>query len=195
MKKLIFTCAALFAILLFGSLSKPDNNVVQVDTKDTKLSDWQWTSGEVEMKTTAAKQCFTILFNPAVYRPRDSVKIIFTSYKVALTNLDKGTTFGQWKGVVSLVYFINNNWIPIVTDTNDRINQPFSNRNNITTDSLKKYTLLLTVPLSRKYTITTSAISFEMDNKLGSPILSGGKLGVTLTTSIHGIEVEKIVRN
>jgi hypothetical protein len=195
MNKILFTALLLFTVLLFGAMPKPeDDNIVQVQTKDTKLPDWQWTSGEVEMKTTAAKQCFTILFNPTIYRPRDSIRVTFTSYKVALTNLNKGTNFGQWMGKVSLVYFINNNWIPLVSDTNDRINQPFSNKNNVAVDSLKKYTLLLTVPLSRKYTITTSALSLEMDNKVGSPILSGGKLGVTLTTSIRGIEVEKIVR-
>jgi hypothetical protein len=195
MKNLLFIALALFTILVFGNLTNPDNNKVVVQNKDTKLPDWQWTSGEVEMHKTAAKQCFTIAFSPAIYHPRDSVRIIISSYKVSLTNLNRGTTFGQWKGVVNLDYFINNNWIPLVNDTNDRINQPFSGKNNITEDSLKNYTVLFTVPLSRTLTITTSAISFEMDNTVGSPILSSGKSGPTLTTSIRGIEVQKIIRN
>lgn len=195
MKKIIFTSLALFAVLLFGALSKPDdNNKVLVQTKDTQLPDWEWSSGEVEITKTAAKECFTISFNPQIYRARDSVKITFTSYKVALANLDKETKFGQWSGKVSLVYFINNNWIPLVSDTNDRINQPFSGKDNVTEDVLKKYSMRIAVPLSRNLIITTSVLSFEMDNHVGSLILTGGKTGIMLTTSISGIEVEKIVR-
>ena len=149
----------------------------------------------MEITKTAAKECFIISFDPKIYRPRDSVKIIFSSYKVSLSNVDKGTKIGQWSGRVNLVYFINNNWIPIVSDTNDRINQPFTGKNNMMEDEIKNYTLLLTVPLSRTLTITTSVLSFEKDNHMGSLILQSGKEGITLTTSIKGIEVEKIVRN
>ncbi len=195
MKKILFIGLALFSILLFGALSKPEDNKVLVQTKDTKLPDWQWSSGEVEIAKTAAKECFIISFDPKIYRQRDSVKIIFNSYKVSLSNVDKDTKIGQWSGRVSLVYFINNNWIPIVNDTNDRINQPFTGKNNVMEDGLKNYTLLLTVPLSHTLTITTSALSFEKDNHMGSLILQNGKEGITLTTSIKGIEVEKIVRN
>ncbi|HTA27371.1 MAG TPA: hypothetical protein VK809_06270 [Bacteroidia bacterium] len=195
MKKILSAGVALFTFLVFTALSKPEDNKVLVQTKDTKLPDWQWTSGEVEITKTAAKECFIISFDPKIYRPRDSVKIIFNSYKVSLTNLEKDTKIGQWSGRVSLVYFINNNWIPIVSDTNDRINQPFTGKNNVMEDNLKNYTLLLTVPLSHTLTITTSVLSFEKDNHMGSLILQNGKTGITLTASIKGIEVEKIVRN
>lgn len=146
----------------------------------------------MEIKKTASKQFFTIEFNPAIYRPRDSVKITFGSYKVALTNLPQGTTYKQWLAKVGLVYFINNNWILLVADTNDRINRAFSGKNNTPADSLKNYSIYLTVPLSRKYTISTTALYFELNNKAGSPLLSGGKVGITLTTSIKGIEVKKL---
>jgi hypothetical protein len=191
MKKVSFIGFALFTFLVFGNMTSPNDNGVIVDSKDTKLPDWQWTSGQVEMKTTAAKQCFTITFSPKIYRPRDSVRIIFNCYKVTLTNLDKGKTFRQWQAKVGLVRFINNNWIPFVDDTLDRINLPFSGKNNVIADSLKNYTIYATVPLSRVLTLTTSALSFEMDNASGSPILSNGKMGVTLTTTIRGIEVKK----
>ena len=195
MKKILFTGVALFSILLFGALSKPEDNKVLVQTKDTKLPDWQWSSGEVEIAKTAAKECFIISFDPKIYRPRDSVKIIFSSYKVSLSHIDKDTKIGQWSGRVNLVYFINNNWIPIVSDTNDRINQPFTGKNNVMEDGLKNYAILLTVPLSHTLTITASVISFEKDNHMSSLILQSGKTGITLTTSIKGIEVEKIIRN
>ncbi len=195
MKKILFIGLALFSVLLFGALSKPEDNKILVQTKDAKLADWEWTSGEVDITKTAAKECFTISFDPKIYRPRDSVRIIFSSYKVSLGNVDKGTKIGQWSGKVSLVYFINNNWIPLVSDTNDRINQPFTGKNNVLEDGLKNYTLLLTVPLSHTLTITASVLSFEKDNHMGSLILQNGKTGITLTTSIKGIEVGKILRN
>jgi hypothetical protein len=193
MKKYFLVCLAIVTILILASLAPQSENTVQVISKDTKLPDWQWTSGEVEMEKTAAKQCFAISFTPQIYHPRDSVRIIFTSYKVALTNVN-GASFKTWTGRVNFDYFINTNWIPIVADTNDLINRPFSGKNNVTEDSLVKYTILTTVPISRTLTFTTSVISISMDNKLASPILSSGKLGVTLTTSIRGIEVQKIVR-
>lgn len=193
MKKYFFIGLALFTFLLFTGLSNPQDNTVHVQTKDTALPNWQWSSGEVEMEKTAAKQCFIISFNPQIYHSRDSVRIIFSSYKVALTNVN-GASFKTWSGRVDFDYFINTNWIPIVADTNDRINRPFSGKNNVTEDSLVNYTILTTVPLSRTLTLTTSAISVSMDNKLASLILTGGKTGVTLTTSIRGIEVQKIVR-
>jgi hypothetical protein len=191
MKKILFTGFALFIVLFFGDLSLPNDNGVIAENKDTKLPDWQWTSGQVEIETTAAKQSFTITFSPKIYRPRDSVYIIFNSYKVVISNLNKGTTFGQWQGKVRLVRFINNNWIPLVADTSERINMPFSGKNNVTVDSLHNYIIGTTVPLSRTLTLTTSAISFEMDNASGSPILANGKMGVTLTTTISGIEVRE----
>lgn len=191
MKKIGLACFALLALLVFGDLALPNDNGITIETKDTKLPGWQWTSGQVEVETTAAKQCFTITFSPKIYRPRDSVYIIFNSYKVSLTNIDKGTTFGQWRAKVNLVRFINNNWVPLVADTNERINLAFSGKINSRVDSLHNYVLGTTVPLSRTLTITTSAVSFEMDNTFGSPILGNGKTGVTLTTSISGIEVRE----
>lgn len=191
MKKIIYTCFVFSTILVFGGMSLPNDNAISVENKDTKLPGWQWTSGEVEVHKTAAKQCFTISFSPKIYRPRDSVKITFSCYKVTMTNLDKGKTFGQWQGKVGLVRFINNNWIPFVEDTLDRINLPFSGKNNVIADSLTNYTIHTTVPLSRTLTLTTSAISVEIDNTSASPILSNGKTGITLTTSIRGIEVKK----
>jgi hypothetical protein len=58
-------------------------------------------------------------------------------------------------------------------------------------DSLHHYIIGTTVPLSRTLTLTTSAISFEMDNTSGSPILGNGKMGITLTTTIRGIEIRE----
>jgi hypothetical protein len=191
MKNIFLICCLLFTFLVFSNLTLPNENGVVAENKDTQLPNWQWTSGQVEIETTAAKQSFTITFSPKIYRPRDSVYIIFNSYKVAITNLNKGTTFEQWQGKVSLVRFINNNWVPLVSDTSDRINRPFSGRNNVSTDSLHNYMIGTTVPLSRTLTLTTSAISFEMDNASGSPILGNGKIGVTLTTSIKGIEIRE----
>jgi hypothetical protein len=190
MKKIYSTSFALLIILVFSSLSNPNENKVLVQAKDTKLPYWQWSSGEVRMKKIASRQSFSIVFNPAIFYPRDSIKITFTTFKVTIANPQKGKTFGQWNGVISLVYFINNNWIPIVEDTNDRINLPFSNKNNVAIDSIKNYSLLLTVPLTRNLTITTSAISYEMDNDSSLPISGAG--GATLTATIRGIEIRKL---
>ncbi len=190
MKKIFFCCLALCTILFFGGLSNQEGNKVLIQEKDSRLPGWQWTSGEVEMGKTGAKQCFIVAFNPAIFHARDSIIITFSSYKVAITNLENGRTFGQWKGKVSLVYFINNNWIPLVDDTNDRINVPFSGKNNVAEDSLVNYDLRLTVPLSRTLTLTTSAISYEIDNDSSLPRL--GAKGITLTTTISGMEVRKI---
>lgn len=192
MKKIFFTGFAIITILVFGDLSSKNNNVIRVENKDTNLPGWQWTSGEVEIHKTAAKQPFTIQFNPKIYRWGDSIKIIFTMYKVAVSHLSK-KTFGQWKAKVGLDYYINANWIPLVADTNDRINRPFSGKNNITEDSITNDSVFFTVPLNRTLTISTSAISFEMDNVSSSPLLSLGKMGgATITTSITGIEIKKL---
>ena len=191
MKKILWFGFAFCTILVFGELSTSKDSNVAVENKDTKLPDWQWNSGQVEIQTTAAKQSFTITFNPKIYRPRDSVRILLNSYKVTLTNIDKGKTFGQWRAKVSLVRFINNNWIPLVSDTNERINTAFSGKKNSIADSLHNYTIYTTVPLSRTLTLTTSALSLEMDNASNSPLLGNGKAGITLTTSIKGIEVKK----
>jgi hypothetical protein len=192
MKRILFSSFILGTVLVFGSLSPKNDDGVAVESKDTKLPDWQWTSGEVPIKKTAAKQCFTIAFSPKIYHPRDSVKITFTSYKVSITGLNKGTTFKRWTGNVSLVYYININWIPLVVDTNDRINQLFTGKNNNPADSLINYSVWTRVPLSRTLTITTSALSFEMDEAdgHGHPISTNG--APTFTTSIKGIEVKKL---
>ncbi len=194
MKNILFIGLASFAMFLFCGPSDPKENNVAVQSKDTKLPDWQWTSGEVEMKKTASKQSFTITFAPQFYHPRDSVKITFTSYQISLTNLDNAAAFSNWSGRVNLVYYINRNWVPIVADTNDVINQPFTGTKAKLNNELKKYTVLFTVPLSRILTITTSAVLLQLDNAEVSPLLSNGKSVPTLTTSISGIEVQKIER-
>ncbi len=194
MKKYLFIGITIISVCILNAFAPQNDNAVQITTKDISLPNWQWSSGEVEMEKTAAKQCFSLNFTPQIYHPRDSIRITFSSYKITLSNVN-GADFKTWSGRVDFDYFINRNWIPIVADTNDRINRPFSGKNNVTGDSLVNYTILTTVPLSRTLTLTTSVISIAMDNKLASPILSSGKLGVTLTTSIRGLEVQKIVRN
>ena len=192
MRKVFFISFAVSSFLIFANLYSPNENGVAVESKDTKLPNWQWTSGQVEMKKNAAKQCFTIAFSSKIYHPRDSVKITFTSYKVSITGLNKETTFGRWVGRAKLVYYLNINWLPLVADTNDRINQPFSGKNNVASDSLINYSILTTVPLSRNLTLTSAAITFEMDmaDGHGHPISANG--APTFTTSIRGIEIKKI---
>ena len=191
MKQLIPGGLSLLAIVLFGAMpGSNDNNKVLVQSKDTSLPDWQWTSGEVAMGKIAAKECFIISFDPKIYHSRDSIKITFGSYNVAITHLEKRKIVGQWSGRVELDYFINNTWTPLINDTNDRLNQPFSGKNNVTEESLKNYTIRLTVPINRTLTLTTSSKSFEIDNDNSLPEL--GNTGPTLTTSIHGIEITKL---
>jgi hypothetical protein len=190
MKKLLYFGFSISTLLFFSSLSNPTENKLLIQSKDIKLPDWQWSSGQVEMKKIASKQSFSLIFDPAIYHPRDSIKITISSFKVAITNLGNKKSFGQWQGVISLDYFINNNWIPLVEDSIDRLNMPFSNKNNVPEDSIKDYSLYFTVPLTRTLTITASAISYEVDNDSSLPI--SGKGGPALITSIRGIEIKKL---
>jgi hypothetical protein len=193
MKRIPFLCFAVLTIVAFADLYSPTENTISVETKNLKLPDWQWTSGPVEMKKTAAKQCFVITFNPKVYRPRDSVKITFSTYKVTMGNLNKTVNLDQCKGRINFVYYINANWIPLVVDTNDRINQPFYGKKNIGSDSIKNYSILTTVPLSRTYTLSASAVSFLINNVFALPKqLDDPAIGPTLAVSIKGIEIKKL---
>jgi hypothetical protein len=195
MKKYLFASLLLIPLLGFMGFANEPGNKVMVDSKDTKLPDWQWTSGQLEKGKVASKELFTILFDPKIYRPRDSIRITFTSYKVAITNLNPGTTFSKWTGKMNLIYYMNNTWLPIVVDTNDRINQFFSGVNNHAEDSLVNYTVLFAVPINRSLTITTSAVTWRFkDVYNANTIIENKKMGVTLTTSIRGIEVQKIER-
>lgn len=194
MKKIFFIGFVSLAVLAFADLYSPKDNIITVENKDTVLPVWKWTSGPVELKKTAAKQSFTIVFSPKVFRPRDSVKITFTSYKVTAGNLNKSAAAsGQWKGYIDFVYYINANWVPIVADTNDRINQPFYGKNNVMVDSLHNYSILTTVPLSRTYTFSATAMFFLLNNVFALPKqLIDPAIGPTLSVSISGIEVKKL---
>ena len=195
MKKYLFAVSIIIPVILLMGFANEPVNKVMVDSKDTKQPDWQWTSGQLEKGKIASKELFTILFDPKIYRPRDSIRITFTSYKVAITNLNPGTTFSKWTGKMSLMYYMNNTWLPMVADTNARINQFFSGVNNHAEDSLVNYTVLFTVPINRSLTVTTSAVTWWFkDVYNANTITENKKMGVTLTASIRGIEVQKIER-
>ncbi len=192
MKRIIFKGLAAVAILLFCNMYAPDNTKVYVSDNDTKLPSWQWNSGEVDMHNTASGQSFSIGFNPSIYHAGDSVEITFASYKVSITGLNSGTTFKKWTGQTSLVYFDHKKWVPLILDMNKRINLPFSGENNTASDSLINYSIRVVIPASKAFIITSTALTFEMDeaNGNGKPISTHG--APTFTTSIKGIEVEKI---
>jgi len=192
MKRIFFTSFALIGILLFCNLYTPNDNGVAVLSKDTKIPDWQWTSGNLNFKNTQVKPCFSIVFIPSIYQPGDSVEIIFKSYKVTLTNLTKGTTFDGWKGKVILVHYLDKKWPSLVNDTIRRMEFPFSGKKNHTSDSLTNYTLKLAVPASRAFTIAGSLRGIAMNNADGDDQPAFAEGGQMLSLSIKGIEIKKI---
>jgi hypothetical protein len=192
MKKTLF---ALSSILLFGSLTPPNDKGVSVNSKDVKLPGWQWSSGNLSFASTAVKPCFAIVFSPSVYHPGDSVKITFASFKVMLSNLNKGTTFEKWTGKIRLVYYKDKKWVSLVKDTSRLINHPFSGKKNNAIDSLTTCSVMLVVPSNMSYTIAADMRGIEMNGAdgHGQPINATG--GQMLAVSIKGIEVEKVGKN
>ena len=184
----------LIAMAFISANNPGSNNTIPVQNKDTKLADWEWSSGDVELHKTASKQSFSIQFSPAVYHARDSVKIILMSYKVTMNNLTQGVDYDSWSGVVNLDYYLNSTWSPLVSDTDARINRPFTGKKGNNSVELKNYVIRTTVPLSHTLTLTTSSISFAMNNSNGNPIFRSEKIAVTFNTEIKGIEIEKIER-
>ena len=195
MREFFFAGFAIVAILLFCNLSAPSDKGVWANNKDVKLPDWRWTSGNVAFAKTMVKPCFAIVFSPSIYHPGDSVKITFASFKVALTNLNKGTTVDKWTGKIRLVYYKDKNWVTLVKDTNSCVNHSFTGKKNSMIDSLANCSITLVVPLDMSYTIGAAlkGIGLEGANGHNHPIEAAG--GRMLAVSINGIEVEKIGRN
>jgi len=191
MKKIFLTGVAVVAVLLFSDMYAPNENKVEVQTSDTKLPDWQWSSGEVAMHKTATEQSFSLVFNPSIYHAGDSAKVTFTSYKVSITGLNPGTTYKKWTGKTSLDYNAYNEWIPLAIDRKHPLNRLFSGVNNVASDSVTNISVWAPIPANHILVITASALSFEMDTAEGhgAPISTNG--APTFTTSIRGIEVEK----
>ena len=198
MKRVKFILIGLSLFLLSGASLPPDNNFTYITSADNKLPNWQWTSGEVSVGNKAMKEIFTLAFDKSIYQPNDSVKIIFNSYKVAIANLNKGTTFDEWWATVHIVYSLNNNWPPLVKDTNARINKFFIGKRNKLIDSLTNYVIRTTVPLNRILVLTVRLNGWGnsgFDNITqgpGTPIFVNGNEFPAFTTSIKGLEVEKI---
>lgn len=194
MKRIKFVLSGIFIFLLSSAFFSTDNNTVNISSANTKLPNWQWTSGEVVKDDYATKESVSIIFDGSIYKPKDSVKITFNSFKVTLTNLTKGTTFSKWSDNISLVYDMDKHWLPLVKNPNDRMNKPFSGVNNNPVDSLRDYTFKTIVPSNRILIITVGVGAWEFDNIMGpgAPMFAGGKGYPTFTTSIQGIEVEKI---
>lgn len=192
MKRVKFILTGLSLFLISGAFFPAGNNTVTINGSG-KMPNWVWTSGEVKQGNYAAKECVTIVFYGG-YHPNDKVRITFNSFKVALTNLTKGTTFHKWSAKTNLVYYMGKTWLPLVKDTNDRINQPFTGRNNNTVDSLTDYSFKTTVPPNKVLIITVEPSGAQFDTIQGpnAPIFAGGKGYPTFTTSIKGLEVEKI---
>ncbi|HXB11033.1 MAG TPA: hypothetical protein VNZ45_03525 [Bacteroidia bacterium] len=193
MKKNLFlaTCVSLTFLLSVACLI-PNDTLVSAYDRDTKLPDWQWTSGEVKAKTTASKQPFTIFFGSSIYQPGDSVSIIFYSYKVSFTGITPETTFKRWQADNRLVYSFNNVWVPLVMKSNSRINGPFAGALNNRTDSLLNYEVRTVVPGQRKLilSVTPGNVTMNFIDGHGKPMFTNGF--ATLTTSIKGIEVKKL---
>lgn len=192
MKKTFFIGFAIIAIILFCNLSATSDKGLAVLSKDIKMTDWQWESGNLNFKKTQAKPCFSIVFSSSVYKPGDSIEIIFNSYKVTLTNLTNGATFDKWKGKVILVCYQNKKWLSLVCDTISHMEFPFSGKKNHTSDSLTNYTLKLAVPANRAFTIAGDLRGLAMENADGHnhPAFRDG--GQMLSLSIKGIEIKKL---
>ena len=163
MKRVKLFLSGSFVFLLSSAFFSADNTTINIPSADTQLPNWQWTSGEVKRGDYAAKECITIVFDNAIYKPNETVKITFNSFKVTLTNLTKGTTFEKWTDKISLVYHTDKSWLPLVKDTGDRMNKPFLGVNNNPVDSLTDYTFKTTVPLSRELVITVGVGSWAFD--------------------------------
>ena len=199
MKKnlLLAICCLLTAFLFIDCFVTIDSSVY-VNAKGDTLPNWHWTSGEVRKDSVAYKQAFTISFNQSIYKSGDSIKITFNSYKVSLTGITDATTFDRWTSKNTLGYWTSykeqNLFIfqRLDKDTNARINKPFTGINNNCTDSLTNYQIRTVVPPGLTMTVSVSPGACTMNNinGHGKPMFTKGYQ--TLTTSIKGIQVEKL---
>lgn len=198
MKRVKLPLFAFGLFLLSSAFFPADNNTINIANADSKMPDWQWTTGEVEGGNYATSQPITIVFDEKHYHPNDSIRITFNSFKVKLTNLTKGTTFSKWSDNISLVYNVDKKWLPVVKNPSDRMNKPFSGVNNNPVDSLTDYSFKTTVPVNRILIITVRVVGdcyFEDIAGPGAPMFAGGKGYPTFTMSIQGIGVKKITSN
>jgi hypothetical protein len=191
-KPLLIILASIMGYMLYSFTIADGGYMVTVDSKDTKLPDWQWNSGEVDLRTVAEKQAFTIDFQSTRFHPGDSALITFNTYKITLTNLNEGTTFSQWAGWVDLVMIQGKNWGYVVPDTNDRLNKAFSNVDSHTVDSIVNHSVRVKVPDSRSIIMSVYAKEIYLYMAEGHPIWGHGKGAGTMTVYIKGIEVKKL---
>jgi len=153
---------------------------------------FQWTSGEQKFHSVADQKSFNLNIGLPGVKEGDKVKITFGSYKVTLGGFSQGTTFDKWTAKVNLVYNVDKKWPLIVSDSNDRINKPFTNGNNNPSDSLVNYSFTTVIPKGKCFTITVAPQGFEFNNINGHnrPMFTHGY--GTITTSIRGLKVEML---
>jgi hypothetical protein len=190
MKKVYFALLTLTGILALNSFIAPDKRNMASGTID--MPDFQWTSGEVKFHDVADKSAFSLNLTRPEFKAGDKVKITFNLFKVTLRGFAYGTTFDKWSAKVSLVYNDNNKWIPMVSDTNEWINKPFTSSRNNASDSLTNYSFTTSIPKDGHFSITVSPLSFLFDNINGNgkPMFTNGY--PTMNTLIKGIKVQKL---